>query len=786
MNLTGQNLRLALLTSLVGAVLLAYLHPAWVHAETPAPAPAPAKDGAVSESAPRWRMRSSSGAETTPSSGPPKWRMSSVQAASATASVESAPAASATSGASSYHDFFQRAGEVLYRDHPASTARPSHGEAEFGRFQIPAGAFGGAESAPSAALESATIDDSAESGDASVVAPPRAVRPRPLWQPSFVETLVPTRRNRSSSPNAWSYPEGGSYGEDVARYDSGSALESRQFEGNASDGILVSDDAPHVYSESESYTPPSAREPWFVFGRGEEYRQNPWLARYPSNRFRGPTIPSRFGSVMGEVRHMQPTSVRSLGFYDVRNPAGPYVYEYENIDDPFEDWEEVEALGETRFHLRAGIPPLRQWYDPNMAHFKAGPLYLEALWAETGFLYSDFRGTTQFPSGQEDGWLGYASFAMRGAARLFKDVFLVLNGEVIYLIGENKVGLRALESVGGPSAIAQLDYYGEWGEWDVHIFDRLGTGQFFNVDFLLEDAAFERAGRYVLGYPGNARSRDFLLYDPVVYNQIGIQGQRPVGDLWQTQLSYVHSDFYYPEWEGSHRHMESIEASFGAAPGKIPFSPTLSYYGISPDHFDSMAHALYLSGNGALTDRLNLTARGGYLWNELANNNFQGDHWLWSVGLRHRISSRSFHHVTVGQDFFWRDFTDDAAVSDFVQYGFNHRFSDRLLFAAFVQWSSDEYLIGEFSSRDFDTTVFGARIDFQVIDDIFLYLGYRFEDVDEARNTFESDRHIFNATAYLRLTERSVSYVGYQFEKFDSNASFFDEHLWQAGVRRYF
>lgn len=748
-----------------------------------------------SKTAPHWRMQSAPAAQDAPSAPQaPRWRMSSSpasQESGAPTASSSAPLLSsgAPSGDSGHREFFMRAADSLRREESASTSvRPNLGESEFGRLQIPSASFdSGAPASGSNAAdpESSPDSDSEPAVSTAPVSPAPQAKPRPMWQPSFVDTLVPTRRrSRSDSTNPWSYPEAGRYAGSEAYVGPAGPTPVA-----VSDEVLVfHDDAPDVYTQAESadLTPASERAPWFVFGRSEEYRQNPWAVRYPAARFRGPTIPSRAGSVMGEVRHFQPSGLRSRPFFEERNPAGPYVYEFDDIDDPFEDWEEVEALGETRLHVRGALGPLRQWYDPGMAHVKAGPVYLEALWAETGFLYSDFSGTTRFPAGKEDGWLGYASFAMRGAARLFKDAFLVLNGEVIYLIGENRVGLRALESLGGPSAIAQLDYYGQWGEWDVHLFDRIGTAQFFDLDFMIQNDAFEQAGRYVLGFPGDARSRDFLLYDPIVYNQVGIDASRPVGELFQTSLWYTHSDFYYTEWDDSHRHLENVGASFGAASGKVPFNPTLSYNGVSPDHFDSMGHALYLSGTGAITNRLSLSARGGYLWNELATNNFEGDHWLWSVGLRHRITSKSFHYVTVGQDFFWRDFTDDSSLADFVQYGFNHRFSDRLYFGLFAQWSTDEFLTGEFTNREFDRQAYGARIDFQVIDDIFLYLGYRFEDVDEERTGFESDRQIVNATAYVRLTERSVSYVGYQFEKFDSSTTFFDEHLWQAGVRRYF
>jgi hypothetical protein len=183
-----------------------------------------------------------------------------------------------------------------------------------------------------------------------------------------------------------------------------------------------------------------------------------------------------------------------------------------------------------------------------------------------------------------------------------------------------------------------------------------------------------------------------------------------------------------------------------------------------------------------------MNARAGYFWpsgDGIHNQGFD-DRFLWMLGFTHDISRRTQQNLWFGQDFFDRDFFNDTAISEFIRYGFRHILTDRTELRLFAQWSRDEFLTGSLGGREFYRQLYGATLWHEVSEDVFNEFGYYFELGEDRIRDREAERHIVFNELSLRLTERSTGFFRYQFESFDQDLQFFDEHLYVAGVRRFF
>jgi|GEM_PF-2125987 len=484
----------------------------------------------------------------------------------------------------------------------------------------------------------------------------------------------------------------------------------------------------------------------------------------------------RYDPTYNGSSYSYPGSTYSL---DAHHPEGPYGYQTD-VRDPFWDGDRIQYRDEAGFSFEAGLSILSRGFKPEDAHLKVGPLYLQAVSAEVGVLYSDYDGPARFRPGEEDGWLAYTSLHLRAAARLSPNLYFVLDGELIYLFGDNELGLRSL---GNGSPFAVFAWVGQWGMWDVRIYDELGT---YGPHFRLGGDAYERAGRYSFGFLGYGNGRDDFLRDPVIYNRVGIEATRLAGPDWRITVEADHTDYFYIDSDRAddHTSREHFGFSYSADPGAIPFSPYFEYdaYYYSSDRFDHDTHTFYFGGSGRICDRVTVDGRIGYLLHSSDRTRSDSDRFLWSLGFRHQITERTSHGVRFGQDYFYNDFTDDSLVSNYVRYDIDHQVTDRVSAYAFAQWSDDDFLTGRFEGQTFDRSIFGARLTYRATEAVTMSLGYRFERYENNVALTERDREIFDALINARLDRQTTAYLRYQYEETD----FFDEDLYVAGVRRYF
>ena len=454
----------------------------------------------------------------------------------------------------------------------------------------------------------------------------------------------------------------------------------------------------------------------------------------------------------------------------VYHPGGPYAYQYDGmvpLDGPM--YQE-----DTSFEFQGGIPLFTRQFNPEDAHLKVGPFYFQALWVESGVLYSDYHGPAVFAPGEEDGWLGYSSFGFRMAARLTPSLYLAADGEVIYVYGTNELGFRSGLN-GGP--FASLVYETEWGSWEIRAFAEFGTGSFYDA---FGSDAYDRAGRYSFGFYG--RYDEGLLYDPYLYTRVGVEASTLTTPDWRLTLTADHTDYWYlgDDTSEDHHAREHFGALYGAEPNTVPFTPWFSYDLYSDDSFDTAYHTIYAGGSGRLSENVYFDGRAGYFWtsNDFSNN----EHWLWNIGLRHRINERTSHGIRVGQDFFMNDFSIDSTISTFFQYYIDHQVSDRLSVHAFAQWSTDEFLSGPYVGGEYESEIYGVRANYRITDRLTFDTGYLIEERRNNDTGVQFERSIYDANLNARIGLRSTGYLRYQHEDTD----FYYEDVYMAGIRRYF
>lgn len=452
------------------------------------------------------------------------------------------------------------------------------------------------------------------------------------------------------------------------------------------------------------------------------------------------------------------------------HPGGPYAYSYDGMV-PMGEPRSFEDAG---YEFRGDLPLVTRRFDPEEAHFKAGPFYFQALWVGAGVLYSDYHGPRVFAPDEEDGWLSFASFRFRMAARLGPSLYLTADGELIYLFGENELGFHT-GFAGRP--FASLVYETEVGSWDLRAYAEFGTGSFYDM---FGSEAYERAGRYSFGFLG--RYDEGIVYDPFLYTRVGAEASTLVDPDWRLTLSADHSDYWYVGDDRGEDHWAREHAGVlvGAEPDRVPFTPWFSYDVYSVDYFDSAYHRLYGGGSGRLSENVFFDGRAGYLFT--TNDSTERNSWLWNIGLRHRINERTTHGVRFGQDYFMNDYSIDSTVSSFLHYYITHEITERLRVHAYAQWSNDEFLTGPFVGGEYESELYGVWLRYDFTDRLLVSVGYFEEERRSTKTGGEFDRSLFEARLDARICERSTAYLLYQHEDTD----LYYEDLYMAGVRRHF
>ncbi|MCB1064320.1 MAG: hypothetical protein KDN20_15560, partial [Verrucomicrobiae bacterium] len=483
------------------------------------------------------------------------------------------------------------------------------------------------------------------------------------------------------------------------------------------------------------------------------------------------------------------------GIFPYEDPDPSFYDDYNYVFDPldrvlgfFAPHEALVAEGEQfeelSFVFDGGLNLFTRGYDPDRAHVKAGPLYMDLLSIGAGVLYSDYSGSQQFPKGQEPGWLSFVDLHLRAVMQLSETFYLTVSGHLIYLPDTNEFGFSMGEAY-GPYTVARLNYQTRIRQWDFQAYDalqaRLG-GDFFWEAY---DPAYDQAGRYSFGFQDRSRNGDHYggtgLFDDSLFafvNTVGVKAGRPLGSDWRLWLEGDHSDYWRGYDFDDHGNWDHVGALLGYEGSVIPFAPFLEYDAYSNDSFDTIYHTAYLGGRGRLSENVKINGRVGALWSQNVVPERQS--WLWNIGLHHDLSERTWQSVGVGQDYVVDDFTSDSALSEYLSYDIGHRVSKSIYARGYAQWSEDEFLTGR--GGKWRRELYGGNLDFRPMDYTRITTGATYERREEIPGGNDSEHHLYYASLSQRLFSRTSMWFRYQFE----DAEIFDEHLYTAGIRKYF
>lgn len=427
------------------------------------------------------------------------------------------------------------------------------------------------------------------------------------------------------------------------------------------------------------------------------------------------------------------------------------------------------------FAIDGDLPMFTREFEPDKAHVKAGPLYMDLLSIGAGVLYSDYEGLENFREGEEDGWLSYAELHMRALFQVSNNFYIAASGRMVYLPGSNRVAFR-LGNGFGPNVLARLNYQARVNDWDLLVYDEVRARSYGD---LFDSGAIERAGRYSFGFTDAYRGRDY--FDNEVFhlaNEAGAKASRLLNPDWRLSAAIDRTDTWQTHDLDNHATRHHAGLLVGYEGSDIPFSPYASYDVDTVDDFDSFFHRNYIGGRGRITENLSLDARGGLLWT--TGRSPDQERWLWSVGLKHDLSERTHHSVWFGQDFFIDDFTNEVLATDYLRYQIGHRVTKKVYARAFVQLSDDEYLEGreEFNGQN---QLYGANLNVRPGDytNVLAGAAYQRRDFHEERDW---ERMLYFLQVNQQIMSRTTLWFKYQFEE----AELFDEHLYSTGIRKYF
>lgn len=481
------------------------------------------------------------------------------------------------------------------------------------------------------------------------------------------------------------------------------------------------------------------------------------------------------------------------GIFPYESPDETFYDRHDYIFDPLDQalgvfaphdgfvWE-GDQYHELSFVADAGFDIFTRSFDPDRAHVKAGPLYLDLLSVGAGILYSDYSGPENFAEGEEDGWLSMVDLHLRAVMQLSETFYLIVTGQLIYLPGKNEFGLRFGDGY-GPYSIARLNYQTRIEEWDFQIYDafraRFGGDLFWGAD----EPAYERAGRYYFGfdygYDRDGRNNSFFDDDYVSFaNTVGVRASRPLGSEWRLWLEGDHSDYWRTYDFTDHTYWDHVGALIGYEGSRIPFSPYLEYDAHSNDHFDTSYHTAYLGGRGRLSENLRLNARGGRLWT--VDVEPESNSWVWDATLTHDVNERTWQSLSVGQTYVVDDFSDESALAEYLRYEVGYRLTDWIYARGYAQWSEDEFLTGR--GGTWERELYGGGLSIRPLDYTYIGAGANFERTRQLPDGDEEERRLYYVSLTQRLYSRTSLWFRYQFEETDT----FNEHLYSAGMRRYF
>lgn len=439
------------------------------------------------------------------------------------------------------------------------------------------------------------------------------------------------------------------------------------------------------------------------------------------------------------------------------------------------------------FSANSGL--LTRTFTPDLATLKLGPLAFDLLYIGAGGVWSDYNGVQNYKSGQGDGFVSYINLGFRGYMRLTDTIHLAAAAQLIYLPGTNQLAF-GMGYGSGNSLGLTFNYSDTWGAWDVIFSDRFIGRPGLNFYARTTEDGSDRAGRYWYGIQqsnsynqGNFFSNNGAFFG----NVIQFAASRLVlGGRWRFMSQIDHSDFWRTFDFVSSGQREHLGIAMGYEGSVIPFAPRFTYDVYSSDKLKSFRHIFALNLTGRITENINWGGLLGYGFATGATKNW--DKFLWSMRLDHTITARTQHSLSMGENFFLNDYTNDSLSARFLGYQLSHGFARNLTMSLLAQVSDRESYASTGSTTSGTSTSRaggGIRVSYQPLD--FTSIDASIYHDESLKPVGVFDRWISRISINQQLGMRLTGSLFYQYlENNGSGTSQFTEHAVGFTLRRYF
>jgi hypothetical protein len=510
-------------------------------------------------------------------------------------------------------------------------------------------------------------------------------------------------------------------------------------------------------------------------------RENP--SRYGSSRHQGPD------QYLERATGTFPYDRHDTAFYeehrDVFEPANKVLRFFTPHDPVHVDF---PGLTTGAFTANADMPILTRQLEPDLAHVKLGPLYLDLLWIGAGAMWTDFSPKGETPPAEGDDVAAYIDIAIRGYVRITDTIYFSMVGDFIYLPLENEIAVRALLG-SRAGAVAQFVLQERVGTWDILFTDTLQLSPGVDIDAGLGNEGIDEAGRYHFGFAADNKPirLDFEEEGIWVSNSVELRASSLIfNEDWRLWLQADHTDFWRTLDFEDHSYRDHFGAILGYEGHNIPFSPSLSY-DITTNDYDTYRHTSYLGFRGRLTENIQTRFGGGYLWTTGAENDTEN--WLWDVSLHHRLSEGIGHGVTIGQNVFDDDLSPESVWTTYARYWINSKITHRLSAGAYAQWEESERLTitdDDHGVTEFERYSVGANLSYRPFDYTHITAWAIYQNTELQVGEREWENWLYGLNITQRLATRLTLEGYYRYEKSRQERAGFDEHLLGVGIKRYF
>jgi len=356
---------------------------------------------------------------------------------------------------------------------------------------------------------------------------------------------------------------------------------------------------------------------------------------------------------------------------------------------------------------RHGFNLLGRGFEPQDADLKVGPLFFKLRALSGSLLISD--NANQDEEDPESGAIAIVRLAGSVVAQLTESLRLSASANIIYLPFEGKVGITAdsgyfdfdLTGRGAGVPLAQIDWEGKIGEWDVFVSDsfyaRLSdiTQNYLYTESLFEGPSFDEydtLGRYSYGGYGSRRVRDVPLtntdredgYETESFtNVIDVGAERLFPGPIRLRLRAHREDYWYNQGSrGGPSLREGASALLRVERPNMRFQPYVRYE-ISHTDVEPEWDQYIIGGiRGPITDQLQLNLYAG----QFIEGQNGREAFLAGLQLSHIAGPYTYQTLFVGREV--DDYFGRSEVGDRISYRFHQILGPKIfadLFTSYIR-----------------------------------------------------------------------------------------------------